>query len=68
MELQHEVRTAVAALDGRCRELLTLLFYREDPPPYSEIASALGLREGRGGPTRARCLEKLLRLLDQRGL
>jgi RNA polymerase sigma factor (sigma-70 family) len=68
MELQHEMRAAVAALDMRCQELLTLLFYRPDPPPYSEIASALGLREGSIGPTRARCLEKLLRVLEERGM
>lgn len=67
LEEQHGVRTAVAALDERCRRLLTLLFYRHDPPPYAEIASALGIPEGSIGPTRARCLQKLLHLLNNSG-
>lgn len=66
LEEQHAVRAAVAALDDRCRELITLLFYRPEPPPYSEVAAALGMPEGGVGPTRARCLRKLLRLLDGR--
>jgi len=68
LEQQHMVRTALAALDERCRKLLTLLFYRPDPPPYSDIAAALGMPEGSVGPTRARCLQKLRRLLDDLGL
>ena len=63
LEEQHLVRTALAALDERCRRLLTLLFYRPDPPPYSEIAASLGTTEGSIGPTRARCLQKLRTLL-----
>lgn len=64
LEEQHELRTAVEALDERCRRLLKLLFYRPDPPPYVEIAAALGIAEGSIGPIRARCLKKLRRLLD----
>jgi RNA polymerase sigma factor (sigma-70 family) len=64
LEEQHQVRTAVAALDVRCRNLLTLLFYRTDIAPYAEIAATLGISEGSIGPTRARCLQKLRRLLN----
>jgi RNA polymerase sigma factor (sigma-70 family) len=63
-EQQHTVRTAVMALDERCRRLVTLLFYRPDPAPYDEIATTLGIRTGSIGPTRARCLQKLRQLLD----
>jgi RNA polymerase sigma factor (sigma-70 family) len=63
LEQQHEVRTAVDSLDERCRQLLTLLFYRPEPPPYSDIAAAMGVSAGSIGPTRARCLQKLLRIL-----
>lgn len=66
LEQQHEVRTALATLDERCRTLLTLLFYREDPPSYTEIAEALGTSAGSIGPTRARCLEKLRARLNLR--
>ena len=64
LEEQHKVRTAVAALDQRCRQLLTLLFYRPEPASYTEIAASLGTSEGSIGPTRARCLQKVRRLLD----
>lgn len=65
LEEQHRVRTAVAGLDDRCRKLLRLLFYEAEPPSYAEIATLLGTSEGSIGPTRARCLEKMLRLLDK---
>ena len=65
LEEQHRVRSALAALDERCRKLLKLLFYTAEPPPYSEIATTLGTTEGSIGPTRARCLEKLFRVLDK---
>ena len=65
LEQQHQVRTALSALDERCRKLLALLFYRADPPPYSEIAAAIGAPEGSIGPTRARCLQKLLRQMEK---
>jgi RNA polymerase sigma factor (sigma-70 family) len=66
LEEQHQVRTAIAALDERCRRLLILLFYRPDIAPYAEIATTLGMSEGSIGPTRARCLGKLRHLLDER--
>lgn len=68
LETQHQVRMAVAALDKRCRDLLTLLFYRAEPPPYSEVAEVLGMTHGSIGPTRARCLRKLLAVLEKAGL
>ena len=63
LEEQHRIRTALGELDPRCRELLTMLYYQTEPPPYSEIAVALGTPEGSIGPTRARCLKKLLKLV-----
>ncbi|HYY55676.1 MAG TPA: sigma-70 family RNA polymerase sigma factor [Pyrinomonadaceae bacterium] len=63
LEEQHRVRTALAQLDERCRKLLTMLFYEPEPPPYAEIAAAIGTTEGSIGPTRARCLKKLMRQL-----
>ena len=65
LEEQHRVRRAVEALDDRCRKLLMLLFYESEPPSYAEIATSLGTSEGSIGPTRARCLEKMLRLLEK---
>lgn len=65
LEEQHRIRLAVSSLDERCRTLVELLFYRSEPPSYQEIATALGIPEGSVGPTRARCLGKLLRLLQK---
>ena len=65
LEEQHRIRTALSSLDQRCRTLLELLFYRREPPSYAEIAASLGIPEGSIGPTRARCLAKLLRVLEK---
>ena len=65
LEEQHRVRVALNGLDERCQKLLKLLFYGVEPRPYAEIAAALGTSEGSIGPTRARCLQKMLRLLSE---
>ncbi len=64
LEEQHRVRTAVGGLDELCNKLLTMLFYHDESPAYAEIAAALGVPEGSIGPTRARCLQKLRRILE----
>ena len=65
LEEQHRIRTALSSLDERCRTLLEMLFYLSEPPSYADIANALGVPEGSIGPTRARCLAKLLRMLNK---
>jgi RNA polymerase sigma factor (sigma-70 family) len=68
LEQQHLVRAALAEMDERCRRLLVMLFYQPEQPSYAEIAAALGTSEGSIGPTRARCLKKLLDGLKKKGL
>jgi RNA polymerase sigma factor (sigma-70 family) len=63
LQQQHRVREALDRLDPRSRQLLELLFLQEEPLPYGEIAARLGIAEGSIGPTRARALEKLRRLM-----
>jgi RNA polymerase sigma factor (sigma-70 family) len=65
LEEQHRIRTAVSQLDDRCQTLVRLLFYQREPPSYAEVAEVLGVPEGSIGPTRARCLGKLLRILTK---
>jgi RNA polymerase sigma factor (sigma-70 family) len=65
LEEQHRIRTALIGLDSRCQTLLTMLYYEVEPPPYAQIAAVLGTPEGSIGPTRARCLKKLLKLLGE---
>jgi RNA polymerase sigma factor (sigma-70 family) len=66
-ELQqlHLLRLGLERLDTRCRELLRLLFGDADERvPYEDVAAQLSLPLGSIGPTRARCLAKLRRLLE----
>jgi RNA polymerase sigma factor (sigma-70 family) len=67
LEDQHLVRTGVAALEERCRRLLTMLFYDPQQLPYAEIAAQIGIPTGSIGPTRNRCLQKLRSLLQEIG-
>lgn len=67
LERQSIIRSAVDLLGISCRHLLMLLFYAEPRPSYAEISRTLRLPEGSIGPTRARCLAKLMKILDQVG-
>lgn len=65
-ELQEldRVRAAVDRLDPRARQFVELVFLQDEPLPYAELARRLGIPEGSIGPTRARCLAKLRKLLE----
>jgi RNA polymerase sigma factor (sigma-70 family) len=65
LEEQHNLRTALAALDERCRRMLMAMFFDPDSPSYTQIATELGIPEGSIGPTRGRCLQKLRALLEE---
>jgi RNA polymerase sigma factor (sigma-70 family) len=61
----HLLRLGLDRLDERCRELLLMLFRDEDERlPYDEVARCMGMPVGSLGPTRARCLDKLRRLVE----
>lgn len=63
LEQQQLLREAVASLPDRCRRLITLLFYSKDELSYTEIARLIKAPVNSIGPTRARCLQKLKKLL-----
>ena len=65
IEDQHLVRQAFERLPERCRALLGLLYYAADEPSYEAIGKQLGMPLGSIGPTRARCLEKLVKLYEE---
>ena len=67
LERQSIIRTAIEQMGSLCQRLLLKLFYSEPRPPYTEIARDLELPEGSIGPTRARCLGKLMKILEQMG-
>ncbi|HSE38380.1 MAG TPA: sigma-70 family RNA polymerase sigma factor [Blastocatellia bacterium] len=66
LEQQHEVRQAIEALPERCRNLITMLFYQKDELSYADVAGRMRMPVPSVGPTRARCLEKLRKLLEGR--
>jgi RNA polymerase sigma factor (sigma-70 family) len=61
------VREGLERLGGKCKDLLEALFGAGGEPNYTLIAEKLGIRVGSIGPTRARCLEKLSRILGRLG-
>lgn len=61
------VREGLERLGGRCKDLLEALFGAGGEPNYTVIAEKLGIRVGSIGPTRARCLEKLSKVLGRLG-
>jgi RNA polymerase sigma factor (sigma-70 family) len=65
LEQEKQIEEAVAAIDARCRRLLTLLYLNQHQTPYADIARMLDIPLGSIGPTRARCLEKLIKLLPK---
>lgn len=66
LEQQQIVRQSVDALPERCRNLLTMLFYEKDELSYADIARRMKMPVASVGPTRARCLEKLKKLLENK--
>jgi len=66
-EKEQLLREGIAQLPPRCRELVRLLFYEQPPVPYAEVAQRVGLAIGSIGFTRARCLERLHKVLLQMG-
>jgi RNA polymerase sigma factor (sigma-70 family) len=64
LQQQDRLRHALDRLDERSRTLLLLLFRADDDKvSYDEVARQMGMSIGSIGPTRARCLEKLRRLM-----
>ncbi len=61
----HRLRLGLDRLDERCRTLLLLVFRDEDDKlGYDEIARRMDMPAGSLGPTRARCLGKLRKLVE----
>jgi RNA polymerase sigma factor (sigma-70 family) len=60
------VRNGLLKLGGRCKVLLELL-YSDDEASYQEISEQIGMPVGAIGPTRARCLDKLRKILENNG-
>jgi len=62
------IRVGLSGLDPRCQRLLSWLYLSTPPLTYAQISRDEGVPIGSIGPTRARCLEKLRRALQERGV
>jgi len=68
LERQRIVRAAVERLSPRCRKLIQALFSDvAQQQTYQQLADGLGVPMNSLGPTRARCLDQLKRLLVAAG-
>jgi RNA polymerase sigma factor (sigma-70 family) len=65
-ELLEWLHQGLGLINKRCRDLLTALFFDPEQPSYAEVAERLEMRVGSIGPTRARCLVQLRKVLDTR--
>lgn len=63
LERERQIENALERIDERCRRLITMLYLEQNQIPYAEIAQLLNIPLGSIGPTRARCLQKLMKLL-----
>ncbi len=64
-EREDQIERAFTEIDDRCRRLLMMLYLDTDKVPYAEVAKRLDIPLGSIGPTRARCLQKLLKFIPQ---
>ena len=67
LEREQMVRESIAQLSPRCREMIELLFFEQPPIPYNEVAKRLRLAKGSIGFIRGRCLERMKKILEEKG-
>ncbi len=67
LERQTLLTRAIGELPEQCQQIITLLYMRNPPLTYSELTEQLSIPGGSIGPTRARCLEKLKKILGKYG-
>lgn len=67
-EEEQMLREAIAGLAPRCRQLIETLFFEDQPRPYAEVAAELGVAVGSIGFIRQKCIERLRRRLEEKGL
>jgi len=67
-EEQQAIRDCVDELSERCRALIDMLYFDARSPSYQAISQMTGMPVASIGPNRARCLEKLKKILQRRGI
>jgi RNA polymerase sigma factor (sigma-70 family) len=67
IERRQELHGALQRLGGRCEALLRAIFAGPEGRGYDAVARELDMPVGSIGPTRARCLAKLLAIMEEQG-
>jgi RNA polymerase sigma factor (sigma-70 family) len=55
---------SLSQMDERCANCLVALYFDTEEPSYTEAATRLGMPVGSIGPTRARCLERMKKIMQ----
>lgn len=64
LEQQHQIRSALKELEERCQKILSMIYLQDAAASYAEVAAAIGVGETSISPMRARCLQKLAKILQ----
>ena len=64
-ELTEWLEAGLSEMNRRCRELLLALYFQPEQSSYAELVEQMGMPLGSIGPTRARCLKRLKRILNE---
>lgn len=64
-ELSEWLEEGLSKIGERCRELLLALYFQPERSSYAEVAARLDMPIGSIGPSRARCLKSLRRVLGE---
>lgn len=64
-ELIEWLDAGLSKMKKPCRDLLLALYFQPEQPSYAQIAASLDVAVGSIGPTRARCLQSLRKLLEE---
>lgn len=64
-ERERQIEAAFGEIEPRCRRLLSMLYLESEQVAYAEIAEILQIPLGSIGPTRARCLQKLIKFIPE---
>ena len=65
LEQQHLIRTALHKLEERCQKILSMIYLRETAATYAAVGAEIGVGETSISPLRARCLQKLAKVLEK---
>lgn len=67
-ERYQQLRDAVGELPPRCRSMIEMLYLERTHYNYEEIGLKLGMPVASIGPVRARCLDRLRKILQELGI